>query len=228
MPKMSIVFYHTGLKFANHRNGLWRQVIYTVQGAHPMPIVQTLVLASASPRRAGLLKLLQSEFEVLPCQVPEVLLNGESPAAMVQRLALAKARAARELRPGSTIIGADTVVVFEELTFGKPASAEEARCMLQLLSGKAHSVLTGVCVWREGNCLVDFSRTTVVFSQMSDQEIAAYLKTGEPVGKAGAYAIQGFASRFVERVEGCYFNVVGLPVSLLYQMLKRAGYQLNG
>lgn len=100
--------------------------------------------------------------------------------------------------------------------------------MLQLLSGKIHSVLTGICVWREETCLVDFSRTAVVFSRMSVQEIAAYLKTGEPLGKAGAYAIQGFASRFVERVEGCYFNVVGLPVSLLYQMLKRAGYPLNG
>ena len=193
-----------------------------------MLTVETLVLASASPRRAELLKLLQSEFEVLPCPIPEDRLNGESPAVMVQRLAYAKARAARELRRHSTIVGADTVVVLGESVFGKPVSAEVARHMLQSLSGKIHSVLTGVCVWRRETCLVDFCRTDVIFSRMSEQEIAAYLKTGEPQDKAGAYAIQGFAARFVERVEGCYFNVVGLPVSLVYQMLKRTGYALNG
>ena len=196
--------------------------------APSMQMKESLVLASASPRRAELLKLLQVDFEILPSPVSEDQLYGESPEAMVQRLAQAKARTARNLRPESTVVGADTVVVFEDLVLSKPDSAEDAKKMLQCLSGRTHLVLTGICVLRGHTTLVDLSRTTVRFSRMSAREIASYLSTGEPLDKAGAYAIQGAASRFVERVEGCYFNVVGLPISLLYQMLKKAGFQFHG
>jgi septum formation protein len=147
---------------------------------------------------------------------------------MVQRLALAKAREGRGLRPSSTVVGADTVVVFENQVFGKPDSVEEARRMLRCLSGRTHFVLTGICVFHGHTSQVDCSRTAVQFNHMSAREITDYLRTGEPLDKAGAYAIQGAASRFVERVEGCYFNVVGLPVSLLYHMLKKAGFRFDG
>ncbi|HVN78655.1 MAG TPA: Maf family protein [Terriglobia bacterium] len=196
--------------------------------ASPIRTKESLVLASASPRRAELLRLLLVDFEILPCQVSERRLRGESPEGLVKRLALAKARMGRSLRPSSTVVGADTVVVFENRVFGKPDSVEEARRMLRCLSGKTHFVFTGICVLHGRTRLVDYSRTAVRFNEITDREITDYLRTGEPLDKAGAYAIQGTASRFVERIEGCYFNVVGLPVSLLYIMLKKAGFRFNG
>lgn len=192
---------------------------------HPRP---TLVLASESPRRRELLRLLCSEFEVVSSQVPEASKPNEAPREMVQRLAKAKAEAVQTLRPNSTIIGADTVVVGDGQILGKPDSEEGARNMLIRLSGKTHEVLTGLCVLDERQCYLSVSETKVQFSPLSGQEIEAYLKTGEPFGKAGAYAIQGCASRYVERIDGCYFNVVGLPISLLYQMLQQIGYPLHG
>ena len=193
-----------------------------------METKDSLVLASASPRRAELLRLLHVDFEIVPCQVSEHRLTGESPEVMVQRLAHAKALMGRNLRPNSTVVGADTVVVLEDQVFGKPDSIEDAGRMLQCLSGRTHFVLTGICVFRGHTNLVDCSRTAVRFNSMSEREITAYLSTGEPLDKAGAYAIQGAASRFVERIEGCYFNVVGLPVSLLYHMLKKVGFRFDG
>ena len=230
MLKFSIVFYHRRWKFANcrwyHQTG--RMSVLMKQVSPIMETKESLVLASASPRRAELLRLLDVDFEILPCQVSEHRLTGETPEVMVQRLAYAKARTVRDLRPTSTVVGADTVVVLEDQVFGKPDSIEDAGRMLRFLSGRTHFVLTGICVFRGHTNLVDFSRTAVRFNPMSDREITGYLNTGEPLDKAGAYAIQGVASRFIERVEGCYFNVVGLPLSLLYHMLKRMGFRFDG
>jgi septum formation protein len=192
---------------------------------HPRP---KLVLASESPRRRELLKLLCSEFEVVSSRVPEASKPNEDPREMVQRLAKAKAEAVQSLRSNATIIGADTVVVCDGVVLGKPDSEEGARDMLIRLSGKAHEVLTGLCVLDERQCHLGVSETKVRFSPLSAQEIEDYLKTGEPFDKAGAYAIQGYASRYVEGIDGCYFNVVGLPISLLYQMLRQVGYPLHG
>jgi septum formation protein len=187
-----------------------------------------IVLASASPRRIELLRLLVKGFEILPSQVKEELIPGESPETMVLRLARMKAESARVQRPHATIIGADTVVVCDHQVFGKPSSQQDAAVMLRALSGRRHQVLTGVCVGSPGGWDVRLSETTVVFSPLSETEIADYLTTGEPQDKAGGYAIQGYGARFIERVEGCYFNVVGLPMSLLYRMLKEAGGKING
>ncbi|PYV90994.1 MAG: septum formation inhibitor Maf [Acidobacteria bacterium] len=193
-----------------------------------MPPKPNLVLASASPRRQELLRLLQVEFEVLPSQIRETTKKNETPPELVQRLAQAKALWAQRMRPKSIIVGADTVVVCDDQILGKPHSALAARRMLNMLSGRNHEVLTGVCTLYEQHCEVDVSRTVVQFSPLSSREIKAYLNTAEPFDKAGAYAIQGFGSRFIERVDGCYFNVVGLPLSLLYQMLKKMGFPFNG
>jgi septum formation protein len=186
------------------------------------------VLASSSPRRRDLLGLLCSNFEVIPSQIEEFQRPGESPFQMVQRLAKAKAMAVHQFRPKSVIIGADTVVVCEGQILGKPRSPEEARSMLQKLSGRAHEVITGLCVVKGEIVAVDAARTVVRFSILSRNEIEDYLATGEPFDKAGAYATQGKASRFVEGIEGCYFNVVGLPVSLLYRILRRPEFLLYG
>ena len=186
------------------------------------------VLASSSPRRRELLRLLCSNFEVIPSQIEEFQRPDETACQMVQRLAKEKATAVRQFRPESVIIGADTVVVCEGQILGKPASPEEARSMLKKLSGRAHEVITGLCVVKGETVAVDAARTIVRFNLLSEEEIEAYLETGEPFDKAGAYATQGKAARFVESIEGCFFNVVGLPVSLLYQILKRPEFLLNG
>jgi len=179
------------------------------------------VLASASPRRQELLKLLLAHFEVVPSDVDESLHADERPETMVTRLAREKALAVRERRPSACIIGADTVVVCEEEILGKPASHEEAKSMLRQLSGKTHQVLTGVCLLYEDRLLVECSTTHVTFCHLTELEIENYVRSGEPFDKAGAYAIQGRGARFVERIDGCHFNVVGLPVSRLYQMMQR-------
>ncbi|MCI0418412.1 MAG: Maf family protein [Acidobacteria bacterium] len=179
------------------------------------------VLASSSPRRRELLKLLLPDFEVLASDVDEVIQPGEWPEALVKRLAHEKALAVQRCRPAACIIGADTSVVCELDILGKPASAEEAKSMLWRLSGRTHQVLTGVCLLHRETCLVECSTTDVTFCSLSEQEIERYLKSGEPFDKAGAYATQGLGARFVERIDGCHFNVVGLPVSRVYQMMKR-------
>ena len=187
-----------------------------------------LVLASESPRRRELLKLLCSDFEAVASHVPEASKPKESPREMVQRLAKAKARVVQALRPHSTVVGADTVVVCGRSVLGKPKSRAAARNMLIRLSGKTHRVLTGLCVLQNGQCRLGVSETKVQFSPLSELEIERYLESGEPFDKAGAYAIQGFAARYVERIDGCYFNVVGLPLSLLYKMLRSVGYPVYG
>lgn len=194
-----------------------------------------LVLASASPRRKDLLEAAGIPCAVLPSRLDECQGEHESAEAFARRAAEEKARHVLQQLPAAedaVVLGADTVVVIDGQTLGKPASAEEAAQMLRLLSGRQHRVLTAVCLARRRpspqtgpETIADtrLASTTVQFASLSEQEIAAYVASGEPFDKAGGYGIQGLASKFVERIEGCYFNVVGLPVSLVYAMLKEWG-----
>ena len=151
--------------------------------------------------------------------VEEVRRAGESPVDYVRRLAQAKAEAAWE-RADEIVLGADTTVVIDDQVLEKPADADEARAMLRLLSGREHTVITGICLRHRDGVIVDHSATQVRFSPLTESEIAEYVASGEPFDKAGAYAIQGLASKFVESVNGCYFNVMGLPLSLVYRHWK--------
>ena len=177
-----------------------------------------LILASASPRRAELLKAAGIEYTVRAADVDETLLPGESPADYVLRLSIDKAQAVA--RPEELVLGADTTVVIDLEIAAKPADEADARRMLRALSGRWHEVLTGVTLLRDDFILSEVDTTRVKFVEMSETEIDWYVITGEPMDKAGAYGIQGFASRFVERIDGNYSNVVGLPVELVYRMLK--------
>ena len=155
---------------------------------------------------------------VRPAEVDESRLADESPLDYVRRLSEAKARAVQQL--GETVLGADTVVVIDGRLLGKPRDAAEASEMLRLLSGRTHDVITGVCLFREENCQTVAETTKVTFAELSDSEIESYVATGEPLDKAGGYGIQGSACKFIERIEGCYFNVVGLPISRVYRLLR--------
>jgi len=179
---------------------------------------RTLVLASGSPRRVELLRRAGIRCLVRPARVDETRLKGEKPAAYVLRLARAKAEAAR--RPGERALGADTVVVIGSRILGKPGDAADAARMLRLLSGRSHRVLTGICLAGPRRSRAEVVETRVWCRRLSRAEIAAYVASGEPFDKAGAYAIQGLASKFVERIEGCYSNVVGLPIERVYRMLR--------
>jgi septum formation protein len=186
-----------------------------------------LILASASPRRAEILRDAGLTFSVLSSAVDETPIPGESPQELVQRLADAKADlvAARAVGP-AIVIAADTVVVLEGQILGKPRSTDDARHILERLSGRTHSVLTGVTLLR----LPDAERrrfvesTLVSFAQLTPDEISRYLATEEPYDKAGAYAIQGHAGRYIPRIEGCYLNVVGLPLAHLLSELHQLGW----
>ena len=181
----------------------------------------SLILASASPRRAELLRHAGIGFRVEPACVPEQPAPGEPPLAYAQRLARDKARSVFALHPDSVVLGADTVVVADKHLLEKPLDADDAARMLQLLSGRSHQVITGVCLLAPGFEHTEAEITEVRFSRLSHTEIADYIATHEPMDKAGAYAIQGIASRWVERIDGCYFNVVGLPVPRVYRMLRK-------
>jgi septum formation protein len=186
-----------------------------------------LILASASPRRAEILRDAGYSFAVVSSAVDETPIPGEPAEAMVQRLADAKAElvAARSVGP-AIVIAADTAVVIGTQILGKPRSTEDARHMLQSLSGVTHSVITGVSLVRlpdvERRSFVEVTR--VQFATLASEEIEEYLATGEPFDKAGGYAIQGRAGRFIPRIEGCYFNVVGLPLARLARELADLGY----
>jgi septum formation protein len=181
-----------------------------------------LILASASPRRAELLRNAGIPFTVVPAHVREEPSPNETPIDYAQRLARDKALAIVAVYPKYAVLGADTVVVVDEHLLEKPSDADDAARMLRLLSGRTHQVITGVCLVASGFECVEAEITQVSFSALSEDEIAAYVRTGEPMDKAGAYAIQGMASRWAERVEGCYFNVVGLPVPRVYRLLQGA------
>jgi nucleoside triphosphate pyrophosphatase len=181
-----------------------------------------LVLASASPRRRELLQNAGIAFMVQPADVAEVPLPGESPQAYAKRLATEKAAAVGRRQPDDWILGSDTIVIVDGLILEKPADKDDAARMLRLLSGRSHEVITAVCLLNRGCsvCDVRLEATKVIVGEISEAEIRDYVATGEPMDKAGAYAIQGRASRWISRIEGDYFNVVGLPVSLVYRMLQ--------
>jgi septum formation protein len=181
-----------------------------------------LLLASASPRRRELLAAAGFECDVLPVNVDERRLEGEAAPQYVERLARQKAAAGAARIKDAFVLGADTVVVQRGDVLGKPADAASATAMLKRLSGRAHDVFTGVALaWPDG-IVAEVERTRVWMNALSDADIAEYLATGEPLDKAGAYGIQGWASRFIPRIEGSYTNVVGLPVASVVQLLARA------
>jgi septum formation protein len=206
-----------------------------------------LVLASASPRRQELLRNAGISFTVNPADIDETPLPGESPRECAERLAREKALAVWSMRPQDLVLGADTIVVVDQTILGKPVDAHDAARMLRLLSDCVHRVITGVCLIgpvagemapdaarsqssspeelrTENRELRTASETTLVtMSALSDDEIRDYVATGEPMDKAGAYAIQGIAARWIPRIEGDYSNVVGLPVALVYTMLRERG-----
>ena len=197
-----------------------------------------LVLASASPRRQELLRNAGIAFVVHPADVPEVPQEGEPPRAFAERLAREKALAVFQQRPEDVILGADTVVIVDGSILGKPRDQADAARMLRLLSGREHLVTTGVCLVgpaprtenrerRTGFEDVRSETTLVTMMRLTDQDIEYYISTGEPMDKAGAYAIQGIASRWISHIEGDYFNVVGLPVSLVHRMLREHGVVWN-
>ncbi len=189
--------------------------------SQPYPPGVQLVLASASPRRRELLAQAGLPAVIRPANIPEAPQPGESPAAYVSRLAREKALAVTAT-PQEAVLAADTTVVAGQSILEKPADAAAARSMLLQLSARSHEVLTGVCLIWQGQLIEHVERTLVEFAPLTPEEIAWYVSTGEPFDKAGGYGIQGFASRFVSRIEGCFFNVVGLPVPRVYQMLQQA------
>lgn len=196
-----------------------------------------LVLASASPRRQELLRNAGISFTVEPADIDETPRDGESPRDCAERLAREKALALSNTRPQDYVLGADTVVAVDDIILGKPVDAADAARMLRLLSGRTHQVITGVCLVagtvanelaqkpRTGNREVrTASETTLVtIRDLSDDEIHEYVATGEPMDKAGAYAIQGMASRWIPQIDGDYSNVVGLPVKLVCELLREQG-----
>lgn len=186
-----------------------------------------LVLASGSPRRKELLEMLGLEFEICPAKGEEKTEEGLSPREIVTALASAKAKEVSAKYPEDTaVIAADTIVWAEEQVLGKPRNEADAVRMLELLSGKAHSVFTGICVAFGGEILSCAEETEVCFRKLGRDEIEAYVSTGEPMDKAGAYGIQGKASVFIEGIKGDYYNVMGLPLCRLGEILKSIGVRL--
>jgi septum formation protein len=181
-----------------------------------------LVLASRSPRRSEILQQAGIPFVVRPADVDETPREHESPKDYVTRIATDKA-AAVPAGPGEIVLGADTTVVAGGAILAKPENPADAARMLETLSGRRHEVITGICLKSAGRMVRDWSETSVWFASLSAPEIADYVASGEPMDKAGAYAIQGLASKFIQRVEGCYFNVVGLPIAMVYRHLREFG-----
>jgi len=182
---------------------------------------EKLVLASGSPRRAEILERAGWPHEVIVAGIDETLLPGEEAAAYVQRLARSKAEKVASSLDHGLVLGADTTVVVADQILGQPVDAADARRMLDLLNAKWHEVLTGVALVRVGGETgVGYETTRVRFAEMSDDEIDWYISTGEPFGKAGAYGIQGKASLFIEEIEGDYFNIMGLPIRLVYELVQ--------
>lgn len=187
-----------------------------------------IILASESPRRADLLRQIGVEFELAPSQIQERPHPDEAPPEYITRIARAKVIAVAQRFDEGLVIGADTVVVLDGDMLGKPRDKAHARRMLRQLSGRRHAVMTGVALYdiesrREA---ADFQKTLVKFVRLSDSEIEWYVDTGEPRDKAGAYGIQGLGALFVAEITGNYYNVVGLPIPLVYRLARRLGYSL--
>ncbi len=181
----------------------------------------SIILASGSPRRQELLQLITDDFELCPLSVDETIPEGMPVEVVAVFLADKKAKAGADLFPDQIVIGCDTVVVLDDAIMGKPKDREDAFAMLRKLSGKTHTVMTGVALYYGTKSSVFTVETNVTFYELSDAEINAYLETGEPFDKAGAYGIQGKGSLLVRHIEGDYFNVVGLPVAALSRNLKQ-------
>ena len=177
------------------------------------------MLASRSPRRREILRQAGIPFVVRPVEADETPLPGEAARDYVTRIAQEKASAAAAA-PGEIVLGADTTVVIQGEILGKPLDAADARRMLHMLSGQRHEVLTGICLRSANRVVEDGAEPSVWFAPLSPQEIQDYAASGEPMDKSGAYAIQGLASKFIQRIEGCYFNVMGLPVAMVYRHLR--------
>ena len=196
-------------------------------------LASPLILASASPRRAELLSAAGIPFEVRPAHIDEGLRGGEDARTYASRVAVDKARAIAGQANGRPVLAADTVVVIDGLVLGKPVDSDDAKRMLRLLSGRSHEVVTAVALMStrrgQSDAVTDASieSTVVEFTALDTAEIDWYVATGEPADKAGSYAVQGLASRFVTRIEGSYSNVVGLPMALVYAMCTRAGILLS-
>jgi septum formation protein len=182
-----------------------------------------VILASASPRRRELLALVGIGHEVQPSNIDETLLPGETPTGHSERLARAKAHAIAEHDPGAVVIAADTIVVVDGDILGKPRDAADAAAMLRRLSGRTHTVFTAIAVARRERTASDVETVDVTFRPLTEREIAAYVATGEPLDKAGAYGIQGYGATIVERVGGDYFSVMGLGLRRLVDLLERVG-----
>ena len=183
--------------------------------------MKTIILASASPRRKELLEMLGYDFEVIVSEVDETMRPGLTPAGQVKDLAYRKARAVYDQHPEAIVIGADTIVLVDDQILGKPHSEKEAEEMMKLLRGREHLVITGVAILCERKEHHFCEESKVFFDNITNEEIAHYVRTAEPYDKAGGYAIQGWAGRFISRIEGDYYNIVGLPINKLYSKLKR-------
>lgn len=182
---------------------------------------EKIILASASPRRQELLRMIGVEFDVIPSNSDEYVEQTE-PCEKVAAIAEKKAAAVAADNPGKAVLGADTVVVIDGEILGKPKNAENARKMLRKLSGKCHSVYTGVCLIKpDGAHILKSVHTEVYFKNLTDEETEAYIQTGEPFDKAGGYAVQGIGAVFIDKIRGDFFNVVGLPISTVYDMLRK-------
>lgn len=195
--------------------------------------MKRLILGSASPRRADLMRQLELPCEIIPSPDEEPIPTTSIPADYAIESASAKARAVMDLlasrgqAENAIVIGADTIVCLDEAILGKPKDAAEATAMLRRLAGQVHTVYTGLALHYGDNLLREAVCTQVEMNAFTDADIATYVASGEPLDKAGAYGIQGLGGRFIERIEGCYYNVVGLPLSRLCTLLAAAGYNLN-
>lgn len=192
--------------------------------------MKDIILASGSPRRKELLARLGLTFSVVPAQIEEDISSSQLPQELTQEIAFQKARYVSKRIKKGLIIGADTIVVLEDHLLGKPVNEEDAFNKLSLLNGKRHEVVTGLCVIdaASGDVQMEAEITRVYFRKITDTEIRGYIASGECMDKAGAYAIQGRGAIFVDRIEGCYYNVVGLPLTRLYLMLQKRGVNFWG
>jgi septum formation protein len=186
-----------------------------------------LILASSSPRRRELLTQAGLSFDVIPAHIDETRRASENPTAYVQRLALEKAQTIHTLHPGAFVLGADTTVEIDGHALEKPSDRADAERMLRVLSGRTHHVHTGLALLSTGGKRTHLETTSVTFSSIDEAELRHYLETGEPYDKAGAYGIQGYAARWIPRIDGDYFNVMGLPLAATVRLLKDLGYAPN-
>ena len=187
---------------------------------HELLHYKKVILASLSPRRKELFSLLGISFTAIPAELDETI-NNEAPQTQAMQNALRKAQIVKDkVNKDALVVSADTLVALNNHILGKPADAEEAGKFLRLLSGRSHSVYTGICIYYNDLAEINYEQTFVTFAELSEAEINSYIATGEPLDKAGAYRIQGFGAQFITKVEGCYFNVMGFPIRLFYDMLK--------